>query len=144
VASRAFGRRIAAIVPLILIAIGVSACTSDVAQQQQHQAMIKASDKALDRDRIQVQTGDLALPYDQLGALTYAEPFSPRAIDEDYINDRLRTMAITKWGNQVDAVIGVKTALNADASQVSVTGEAVRVRGDCSFCRHQGGYPNGQ
>jgi len=126
----------------------LAACSSEVEQQQpppqsQH-VIIKATDKALDRDRLQVQTGNLALPYDQLGELDYTEPFSPRSIDDDYIDDKLRTMAMQKWGAQVDAVIDIKTALSADASEVSVTAQAVKVRGDCSFCRHQGGYPTGQ
>jgi hypothetical protein len=122
----------------------LAGCTAVVVQQQQQQAIIKATDKALDRDRIQVQTGNLALPYDQLGELDYTEAFSPQAIDDDYIDDKLRTMAIRKWGDQVDAVISVKTALSDDATEVRVTAQAVKVRGDCSFCRHQGGYPTGQ
>ena len=129
---------------LLMAGMSLAACSSYVEQQQQQQAIVKASDKALDRDRIQVQTGEFALPHDQLGELEYTEPFSPRAIDDDYIDDKLRTMAIQKWGDQVDAVVSVKTSLSADASQVSVTAQAVKVRGDCSFCRHQGGYPTGQ
>ncbi|MGH7879599.1 MAG: hypothetical protein ACREQD_08895, partial [Candidatus Binataceae bacterium] len=112
--------------------------------QTPQEAEIKATDAALDRDRILVQSGTLALPYQQLGVLTYDEPFSPRAIDEDHIDDRLRTMAIDKWGNAVDAIVGVKTALSHDASQVNVSAEVVKVTGDCSFCRHAGGYPQGK
>jgi hypothetical protein len=125
----------------------LAACSSEVEQQEQppqQQAIIKAPDQALYRDRLQVQTGNLALPYDQLGELEYTEPFSPRAIDDDYIDDKLRAMAMRKWGDQVDAIIDVNTTLSSDESEVSVTAQAVKVRGDCSFCRHQGGYPAGQ
>jgi hypothetical protein len=79
------------------------------------------------------------LPYDPLGALDYTEPFSPRAIDDDYIDDKLRTMAIQRWGGQVDAVVSVKTELSSDQSEVNVTAEAVKVRGECPFCRHPEG-----
>jgi hypothetical protein len=143
--------RVRATLGAALLTAGMSllaACSSQVDQQepppQSQQAIIKAPDKALYRDQLEVQTGDLALPYDQLGELEYTEPFSPRAIDDDYIDDKLRAMAMRRWGDQVDAVIGVKTALSSDASEVSVTAQAIKVRGDCSFCRHQGGYPTGQ
>jgi hypothetical protein len=134
---------------LALTVAGCSASTvstphvSPYVSHQSTQAEIKAADVALDRDRIMVQSGSLALPYQQLGVLEYSEPFSPRAIDEDHIDDRLRTMAIQKWGNDVDAIVGVKTTLSGDASEVDVSAQVVRVTGDCSFCRHAGGYPQG-
>jgi hypothetical protein len=53
-------------------------------------------------------------------------------------------MAIEKWGNQVDAIVWVKSALSPDAKLITVSADAVRVKGDCSFCRHQGGYPQGR
>ncbi len=149
-ASRVRSRGLATLAAALLTA-GMSllaACSSEVEPQepppQPQQAIIKVPDKALDRERLQVQTGNLALPYDQLGELEYTEPFSPRAIDDDYIDDKLRAMAMQRWGDQVDAVIDVKTALSSDESEVSVTAQAVKVRGDCSFCRRQGGYPAGQ
>jgi hypothetical protein len=45
-------------------------------------------------------------------------------------------MAIDKWGLQVDALIHVKSAPNADATMITASCEAVRVIGDCNFCRH--------
>jgi hypothetical protein len=129
------------ILPL-LAAAGAAGCAGYVEQQRRQEAEIKEADAALDRDRIMVQTGDLALPYEQLGSLEYAEPFSGEANDEKHIDEKLRTMAIEKWGNQVDAIIWVKSALSSDAIRVSA--DAVRVKGDCSFCRHQGGYPQGR
>jgi hypothetical protein len=132
-----------------LLALSALGCSTDaehpyVPPQTQQEKEIKATDVALDRDRIMVQSGNLALPYQQLGPLDYTEPFSPRAIDEDHIDDRLRTMAIAKWGNDVDAIVEVKTALSSDARQVEVSAEVVKVTGDCSFCRHAGGYAQGK
>lgn len=82
-----------------------------------------------------VRTGNISLPFDQLGMLTYDEPYSPRAIDEDHIDEKLRAMALSKWGNQVDAIVGVTTSLSPDRSEVTVEAEGVHVKGDCSFCR---------
>jgi len=139
--------RTATVLIALLVAISLAACSSsdDVQQQAQPEpslpAVIKVpveTEKALDQG-IRVQAADLTLPYDQLGELEYTEPFSPKAIDDDYIDDKLRTMAVQRWGGQVDAVVSVKTELNSDQSEVSVTAEAVKVRGDCPFCRHQEG-----
>jgi len=89
-----------------------------------------------ERERIKVETGELALPFDQLGELDYTEEYSPRAIDDDYIDEKLRMMAVERWGDAVDAIIEVKTELSADSREVNVSAQAVKVRGDCSFCRH--------
>ncbi len=129
---------------LLLIAIGLTACSAVIESQQRHDAEVKAADVALDRDRIEVLSGDLPLAHTLLGPLEYSEPFSATSNDEQYIGDHLRTLAIARWGNQVDAIIGVKSVLSADATQLRVSATAVRVIGDCSFCRHQGGYPQGR
>jgi hypothetical protein len=135
--------RIRVVIALIAI-VSSAGCPNYLAQQEQHDEEIKAADAALDRDRIPVLAGDLALPHDRLGELQYTEKFSPSAIDNDYIDGKLRTMAIQRWGNSVDALVGVRSLLSADASEIHVTASAVEVRGECSFCRHQGGYPQGR
>jgi hypothetical protein len=133
-----------------LIALTVLGCSSAEPEAEQQPAQqptpveIKTVAVALDPDRIVVQSGVLTLPYQQLGVLQYVEPFSPRAIDEDHIDDRLRTMAVQQWGSEVDAIVSVKTALSTDSSQVTVSGQVVRVTGDCSFCRRPGALPQGQ
>jgi len=129
---------------LLIFTAGLTACSSVIENQRRHEAEIKAADVALDRDRIEVLSGDLTLQHTQLGPLEYSEPFSAASNDEQYIGDHLRTLAIARWGNQVDAIIGVKSVLSSDATQLSVSATAVRVIGDCSFCRHQGGYPQGR
>jgi hypothetical protein len=107
-------------------------------------AATKPAIAPLEPELIPVQSGTLTLPYRQLGVLEYVEPFSPRAIDQDHINDRLRTMAAQKWGSYVDAIVGVNTSLSADADQVTVSARVVKVMGDCSFCRHTTGISPGQ
>jgi hypothetical protein len=133
-----------------LIALIVGGCSSgapEVAQQPAEQptpAEIKTVAVPLDPDLIPVQSGALSLPYQELGVLQYVEPFSPQAIDEDHIDDRLRMMAVQQWGNDVDAIVGVKTALSTDSDQVTVSAQVVKVMGDCSFCRRPGATPQGQ
>jgi hypothetical protein len=130
----------------LFIAMNLAACGSDVQQQSQTQqsqlpAVIKVPIVEPDNvdQGILVQAADLTLPYDPLGEIEYSEPFSPQAIDDDYIDDKLRKMAIQRWGGQVDAIVSVKTSLSSDQGEVDVTAQAVKVRGDCSFCRHQDG-----
>jgi hypothetical protein len=133
---------------LLLSVGGLGACSSKAAEEapsvveqpvvQPMPAGLNGTSEGLpDRERIKVETGELALPYDQLGELDYTEDFSPRAIDDDYIDEKLRTMAVQRWGAEVDAIIEVKTDLSADSREVNVSAQAVRVRGDCPFCRHR-------
>jgi hypothetical protein len=129
---------------LLILTTGLTACSSVIESQRRHEAEIKAADVALDRDRIEILSGDLTLPHTQLGPLEYSEPFSADANDEKHIDDQLRMLAIARWGNQVAAIIGVESVLSPDATQLRVSAIAVRVNGDCSFCRHQGGYPQGR
>ena len=133
-------RRVAS---LLILMLGAAACSSVIESQQRHEAEIKAADVALDRDRIEVISGDLLLAHTDLGPIAYAEPFSADANDQRHIDDRLRTIAVGQWGNEVDAIVGVKSVLSADATQLRVSAIAVRVNGDCDFCRHQGGYAQG-
>jgi hypothetical protein len=133
-----------------LIALTVLGCSSaepEVEQQPAQQptpAEIKTVAVPVDPDLIPVQSGALNLPYQQLGVLQYVEPFSPQAIDEDHIDDRLRTMAIQNWGNDVGAIVGVKTSLSSYDHQVTVSAQVVKVTGDCSFCRRPGASGQGQ
>ncbi len=110
-----------------------AACTSYVQQQQQAAQQKKIEE---DRLRLSVYTSDLTEPYRKLGMLSYTDPLNGETIESDHINEKLRQMAIARWGQQVDAVILVKTKVGADGSTISVSGEAVRMTGECSGCRH--------
>jgi hypothetical protein len=119
-----------AIVPATLL---VAACQSYVQQQQaQHQANLEQ-----DHLRLMVYTSDLTEPYEKLGQLSYSDPLNGETIDTEHINEKLRQMAIERWGQQVDAIILVSTKVaGADTSTISVSGEAVRIKGPCVGCRH--------
>ncbi len=112
-------------------------------QQQQHlsQAQMQQGNVMLDRERVLMSTGNIDNPYQKLGDLSYTEPLSPDAIDSTRINQRLREMAIARWGRQVDAVIHISSKIGDDARTMTVTGEAVEVTGNCSFCRHNHASP---
>jgi hypothetical protein len=96
----------------------------------------------LDRQRILMSTGGLDDPYDKLGDLSYSEPFSPEAIDSTHINEKLRDLALAKWGRQVDAIVHITTKVGSDASTLTVSAAAVRIKSDrCSYCRHNNESP---
>ncbi|SRR6266404_3416446 len=119
-----------AIVAAVLL---MAACESYVQQQEvQHQVNVEQ-----DHLRLMVYTSDLTEPYEKLGHLSYSDPLNGETIATDHINEKLRQMAIERWGQQVDAIILVTTKVGgAETSTISVTGEAVRIKGPCAGCRH--------
>lgn len=129
-------RRLALVVAVLGALFWMAACKAAIQQQEQKKAEIRYFNTTVDRERILISTGDLSNPHEKLGDLSYSEPLNADAIDSTHINEKLRQMAIDKWGNQVDAIIDVKSAPNGDASMVTASGVAVRVIGDCNFCRH--------
>jgi hypothetical protein len=108
----------------------------------QQQAVQRQVNIEQDHLRLMVYTSDLTEPYEKLGKLSYTDPLNGETIDTDHINEKLRQMAIERWGQQVDAIILVTTKVGGTAtSTISVTGEAVRINGPCSGCRHNFSTP---
>ena len=134
---RFFLRALAIIVALCCMA----ACQAAIQEQQEQKAIAIKRDTTLDRQRILISTGDLSNPHEKLGDLNYSEPLNSDTIDSTHINEKLRQMAIDKWGNQVDALIFLKSGPNADATMITASCVAVRVIGDCDFCRHNSTMP---
>ena len=128
--------RIARAVAIVSALLWMAACQAAIQQQQEKKAQIHYYNATVDRDRILISTGDLSNPHEKLGDLSYTEPLTADNIDSTHINDKLRQMAIDKWGTQVDALIDVKSTPNADATMITASCVAVRVIGDCNFCRH--------
>jgi hypothetical protein len=127
------GARIVAIIGILLC---MAACQAAVKRQEQKKAEIHYFNKTVDRERILVSTGDINNPHEKLGDISYTEPLTADSIDSVHVNNKLRQMAIDKWGTQVDALIDVKSTPNADATMITGSAVAVRVIGDCDFCRH--------
>jgi hypothetical protein len=128
--------RFARVIAILSALLCMAACEAAIKQQEQKKAEIHYYNITVDRERILVSTGDLSNPHEKLGDLSYTEPLNADNIDSTHINNKLRKMAIEKWGTQVDALIDVKSTPNADATMITASGEAVRVIGDCNFCRH--------
>ena len=124
---------------MLITALAAAACASYMQQQQQAQQQ-KIQE---DRLRLSVYTSDLTATYQKLGTLSYTDPLNGDTIESDHINEKLRQMAIARWGRQVDAVILVKTKVDADGSTISVSGEAIRMTGECPGCRHSQPAPPG-
>lgn len=123
-------------------ALGAAACQAMQTQQHNTPEMIQQGNAMLDRQRILMSTGGLDDPHDKLGDLSYTEPFSPDAIDSTHINEKLRDLAVAKWGRQVDAIIHVTSKVGGNASTLTVSAVAVRVKSDsCSYCRHNNASP---
>lgn len=134
-------RRFSLIAMLMGAVLGVGGCQAYQQQQQATQQRIQQGNIILDRQRVLMSTGGIDDPHRTLGELTYTEPLSPDSIDSTRINQKLREMAIAKWGRQVDAIIHINSKVGADATTMTVTGEAVEVTGNCSFCRHNHASP---
>src|SRR5260370_33411183 len=64
-------------------------------------------------------------PYSTLGDVTYTEPFSPDAIDEAKISDKLKKIAFEKWPDTIDAIVNENQTISSDGAQVTVTGKAI-------------------
>jgi len=128
--------RIARAAAIVSALLWMAACQAAIQQQQEKKAQIHYYNATVDRDRILISTGDLSNPHEKLGDLSYTEPLTADSIDSTHINDKLRQMAIDKWGTQVDALLDVKSTPNADATMITASCVAVRVIGDCNFCRH--------
>jgi cytoskeletal protein RodZ len=128
--------RLARVIAILSALLWMAACQAAIQQQEKKKAEIHYYNITVDRERILVSTGDLSNPHEKLGDLSYTEPLSADTIESTHVNNRLRKMAIDKWGTQVDALIDVKSTPNADATMITGTAVAVRVIGDCNFCRH--------
>jgi hypothetical protein len=119
-----------------------AACPSYIQQQR---AIVESSRKARvedDRLRLMIYTSDITEPYDKLGELNYTDQLNGETIATDHINDKLRDMAIARWGQKVDAIIHVTTRIDGtDTTTISVKGEAVRITSPCSGCRHDTSAP---
>jgi hypothetical protein len=64
--------------------------------------------------------------YSTLGELSYTEAFSPDAIDEAQINDRLKNIALEKRPDMIDAIVDENQTVSGDGSQITVAGKAIQ------------------
>jgi hypothetical protein len=110
------------------LALGVSACGAMQAARQEQVQKQETFVHRVDMAHIWVTTEapPPGKPYTELGDLTYTEPFSPDAIEEAKISDKLKKMAFEKWPDTIDAVVNENQSISADGSQVTVTAKAIK------------------
>ncbi len=112
---------------VILATVAMAGCGVVEAQRQAEEQRQQQFVQRVDMAHIFVTTGSppAGKPYTVLGELSYTEPFSPDAIDEEKIKDRLKKMAYEKWPDTIDAVIDENQQVSTDGSQVTVTAKAI-------------------
>ena len=116
---------------LKLIAIGlalsVSACSameaSRAAEVERQQTVVHRMDVA--HVWVTTEGPPAGKPYSKLGDLSYTEPFSPDAIDEAKITAKLKSMAMEKWPDTIDAIVVENQTVSPDGATITVTGKAI-------------------
>ena len=113
---------------VIGVALGVSACGAMEAARQVQEQKQQVFVHRVDMAHIWVTTEGppAGKPFTELGELSYTEPFSPDAIEESKISDRLKKMAFEKWPDTIDAVVNENQSISADGSQITVTAKAIK------------------
>lgn len=109
------------------LALGLSACAAVQAERNAEQAKQQETIHRMDMAHIWVTTEGppAGKPYSTLGDVTYTEPFSPDAIDEAKISDRLKKMAFEKWPDTIDAIVNENQTVSSDGTSITVTGKAI-------------------
>ncbi|MDB5108230.1 MAG: hypothetical protein JWM69_1171 [Candidatus Binatus sp.] len=109
-------------------AVGVSACASINASRQAEEEKQVAVTHRMDMAHIWVTTEapPAGKPFTELGQLKYQEPFTPDAIDEAKIKDRLKKMAFEKWPDTIDAIVDENQEISSDGATITVTGKAIQ------------------
>jgi len=99
----------------------------EAARQEQAQKQ-QVFEQRVDKAHIWVTTEapGAGKPYTELGELKYTEPFTPDAIDEAKISDKLKAMALAKWPDTIDAIVNEDQTTSADGSQITVTAKAIK------------------
>lgn len=110
------------------LALGISACAAVEAARQQEVQKQQVFVHRVDMAHIWVTTEGppAGKPYTELGDLSYTEPFSPDAIEEAQITDKLKKMAYAKWPDDIDAIVNENQSMSADGSQITVTAKAIK------------------
>jgi hypothetical protein len=109
------------------LSLGIAACGAMEAARAEQAQKQQVFEDRVDKAHIFVTTEAPAAdkPYKELGDLTYTEPFTPDAIDEAKIGDKLKAMALAKWPDTIDAIVDENQATSTDGSQITVTAKAI-------------------
>ena len=112
----------------VALALGISGCGAVEAARSAQVEQQKNFEHRVDTAHIWVttQAAPAGKPYSTLGELSYTEPFSPDAIDEAKISDKLKKIALEKWPDTIDAIVDENQTVSTDGSQITVTGKAIQ------------------
>ena len=113
---------------LVGLAVTVSACAAVEAQRQAQEQKQQQFVQRVDFAHIYVTPDDPPSnrPFTVLGDVTYNEPFTPDAINEAKIKDKLKKMAYEKWPDTLDGLYSEKSDVSNDGSTVTVSAKAVQ------------------
>jgi hypothetical protein len=109
-------------------AIALSSCAAVQAQREAQQQKQQTFVNRVDIAHIYVTPEDAPSnkPYTVLGDVTYTEPFTPDAINEAKIKDKLKNMAYAKWPETLDALVQEKSDVSDDGTTVKVSAKAIQ------------------
>ncbi len=113
---------------LICLSLALSACGAVMAERQASEQKQVAFVQRVDLAHIWVTPDDppSGKPFTVLGEVKYDEPFTPDAINEAAIKDKLKKMAYDKWPDTLDALVDEKTDVSGDGSVVTVSAKAIQ------------------
>lgn len=109
-------------------AVALSSCAAVQAQREAQQQKQQTFVNRVDIAHIYVTPEDAPSnkPYTVLGDVTYSEPFTPDAINEAKIKDKLKNMAYAKWPETLDALVQEKSDVSDDGTTVKVSAKAIQ------------------
>jgi hypothetical protein len=116
----------------LLLAFSLSACGAIQAQRQAEVQKQQEFVQHMDIAHIYVTPDDAPAgkPYKVLGDLTYSQKIDPDnvadAIDAHTMNEKLKSMANTKYPDQVDAVIKAHSDVSTDGTLMTVNAQAIQ------------------
>jgi len=116
----------------VFLSVSLSACAAIQAQRQANEVKQQQFVQHMDIAHIYVTPDDAPAgkPYKVLGDLTYSEKINPEnvaeAIDAHKMNERLKSMANTKYPDQVDAVIKAHSDVSSDGTLMTVNAQAIQ------------------
>ena len=110
------------------LAVGLASCAAVEAQRQAQQQKQQTFVQHVDIAHIYVTPEDppAGKPYTVLGDVTYTEPFTPEAINEAKIKDKLKKMGYEKWPDTLDALVKEKSDVSDDGTTVKVSAVAIQ------------------
>ena len=129
---------------IVVLMLVLSACGIEE-QQEQKEAQLKAAEVSMDVNHIFINVGDIPEAHTTLGKIEYTDAVSADSIDEATQDAKLRKLAMDRWPDDVDGIVNVHREVNDSATQVTVSGSAIRIKpgpgivcGPSSpLCRHK-------